>query len=87
MVSSKRKEYRMRSRVFNLVRQKELDERRVIKIAEMTKQTGLARNTIIAWLSDEPFARIDTHSALVLAKWLGVEWYELCEIVELETEN
>lgn len=77
----------MQSRVFELVKQKELAERRTITIAEIAKQTGLARNTITAWLSDEPFARIETHSALVLAKWLGVEWYELCEPIEIESEN
>lgn len=78
----------MRSRLFQHVKQKELAERRELTIAQIAKETSLSRNTIAAWLSQEPFARIEVHSALVLADWLGCNWYELCELVEVsESEN
>lgn len=78
----------MRSRLFELVKQKELKEHRSISIAELSKETKLARNTITVWLSDEPIERIHVHAAVALAHYLGVEWHELCETVEVaESEN
>lgn len=83
MLSSEKKEYRMKSRFFKLLKQKELDEGRDISDQEIMDATNLARNTIKAWKSEEPISRIHVHSAMLLAKYMECEWHELVEPAEI----
>jgi transcriptional regulator with XRE-family HTH domain len=88
MVSSKRKEYLMKSKVFELIKQKELAERRTIPVSEIMEKTGVARNTLKAWLSDKPLEIIYVDVAAAIAEFLGCQWHELFELVEApEGEN
>jgi transcriptional regulator with XRE-family HTH domain len=83
MVSSDKKVYAVKSKFFNLLKKKELSEMREIRDSEIMEATGLSRNTIKAWKSQEPLQTIHVHSALTLAEFIGCEWHELCEPVEL----
>lgn len=84
MVSSNKKVYAVKSKFFQFLKQKELMEKREIRDTEIMEATGLSRNTIKAWKSQEPLQTIHVHSALTLAEFIGCEWHELCEPIEIK---
>ena len=86
MLDSAKKEFKLRSKLPEIIRQKELESGTRIQNKEIAEATGLSRNTITAWLSPEPFSRVETHSAVQLMKWAECSLDELLEIVEV-SEN
>lgn len=82
MVSSRKKEYAMRSRLFEHIKQKEIEEHRKISNKDIVEATGVTRNTVATWMSNDPIRRIDADVLLPLADFVGCDWHELIEPIE-----
>jgi transcriptional regulator with XRE-family HTH domain len=83
MVYSAKREYAMRSKLPEIVRQREIELGRRISIKELADETGLNRNTISSWLSPVPFGRVDSHAAITLRRWANCSWDDLLQEVEM----
>lgn len=77
----------MRSLLPEIKRQMEIRIGRKITNTEIAEATGLNMNTVAKWLAPEPFARVESHSAMLLMKWADCKLDDLLEPVEVEIEN
>ena len=78
-----KREYAVRSKLPEIIRQREIELGRRIAIKEIADQTGLNRNTVSSWLSPIPFGRVDSHAVITLRRWANCSWEDLLEEVEL----
>lgn len=62
----------MRSRLKELVLQREIEEGRKIKQIEICEATGLNPHTVSRWMSPIPFDRFESKPVVALCDWLGV---------------
>ncbi|MBK9122779.1 MAG: hypothetical protein IPM16_06615 [Chloroflexi bacterium] len=60
----------MRSRLKQLVSEREARERRRIYQKDIARETGLREATISKWMSPEPIGRIDDKVVVALVNWL-----------------
>ena len=67
----------VRSKVKEIVAQREREWGRRITNRELAKATEMREQTISNWMSPEPVERIHIAPAQRLAAYLGVRWYEL----------
>jgi transcriptional regulator with XRE-family HTH domain len=80
-----KRDYAIRSKLYEIVRQREIKLGRRISIKELSEETGVNRNTISAWLTPELFGRMDSDSAIKIRRWADCTWEDLLEEVELES--
>lgn len=60
----------MRSRLKQLVAQREATLGRRIKQIEISELTGLSANTVSRWMSPVPFERFESEPVVKLCAWL-----------------
>jgi transcriptional regulator with XRE-family HTH domain len=70
----------VRSRLKELVLQREIAEGRKIKQIEICEATGLNPHTIGRWMSPVAFERFEVKPLLALSQWLGVQVGELLAV-------
>jgi DNA-binding Xre family transcriptional regulator len=70
----------VRSRLKEIVAQKERTVNRSIQQKEIAEVTGLTEHTISRWMRPTPFTRIETDVALKLCQYLNCELGELLYI-------
>ena len=70
----------VRSRLKELVLQREIAEGRKIKQIEICEATGLNPHTVGRWMSPVAFERFESKPVMALCEWLGVGIGELLVI-------
>ena len=70
----------MRSRLKELVTQKEIEQGRRIPQKEICEATGLNPNTVSRWMSPVAFDRFEVKPLVALCEWLGVGVGELISL-------
>lgn len=78
--SEVKEEYIVRSRLKELVTQKEVEWGRRIPQKEICEATGLNPNTVSRWMSPVAFDRFEVKPLLALSQWLGVHVGELLAV-------
>lgn len=63
----------MRSRLREIVLQKELDNGKRILQIDIANETGLTETTISKWMDVKPLKRIEVETMMTLARWAGLD--------------
>lgn len=80
MIHSPQGEWTLKSRLKQLVLEKETERGERIQNLEISHATGLDNNTISRWMSPKPFSQISVKAALALCKYLDCELTDLLYI-------
>jgi len=78
-------EHIVRSRLKELVTQKEIELGRRIPQKEICEATGLNPNTVSRWMSPVAFDRFEVKPLLALSEWLGVHVGELLSVERIRS--
>jgi DNA-binding Xre family transcriptional regulator len=70
----------VRSRLRQLVAQREIESGKKIMQKEIAHETGLDEHTISRWMDVKPVKRIDVEPMLALLRWLGCTMNDLLYI-------
>jgi DNA-binding Xre family transcriptional regulator len=70
MVDYPKGELTVKSRLKQLIAQKEMEIGQRIQQKEIAEATGLDENTISRWMSPKPFQRLETRPVVELCRWL-----------------
>lgn len=74
----------MRSRLKQLVAERELKEKRRIQQTEIAEATGLRPATVSKWMSPNPLGRIDDHTLVVLMRWLNLGTDDIGKLIYVD---
>ena len=77
----------VRSRLKELVLQREIAEGRKIKQIEICEATGLNPHTVGRWMSPVPFERFEVRPLVALSEWLGVHVGELLSVERIQPSD
>jgi transcriptional regulator with XRE-family HTH domain len=81
--SGEKKMYAMRSKLPEIVLNKERSLGRKIQINEIAEEAGVTRQTISSWMSHQPFSQINADTLAKILKWADCTLDELLETVEI----
>ena len=76
---------KLKNRVLQFLANKEVAERRRIKVAEIANAIGVSPHTVANWINED-VTKIDTHVLLGLCDYFGCEFYELLYVEETSDE-
>lgn len=77
----------MRSRLRQLVADKEAVEQRRIPQTEIAEATGLTEATVSKWMSFKPFTLIKADAAIAICKWVPCSLDDLLTVERVTPES
>jgi DNA-binding Xre family transcriptional regulator len=77
---------KLKNRVLQFLTEKEVAERRRIKVAEIAHAIDVSPHTVAKWINED-VTKIDEHVLLGLCDYFGCEFYELLYVEETDDDS